>query len=123
MYVDNARRAFQYSVEQTLQPALSCPIKQTTTNKYILIPPLVEVIVMQAIRKAVIPIAGYGTRVFPASKVCMKAAFPVPDYCSNNNNNNNNKKQVMVLKPVIFKIVEEALSVDGVEVLHQFYHF
>lgn len=53
------------------------------------------------IRKAVIPAAGFGTRVFPASKAMKKELFPVVDAKGR-------------AKPVIMAIVEEALSA-GVE--------
>ena len=53
------------------------------------------------VRKAVIPAAGYGTRLFPATKVMKKELFPVID----------SKGQI---KPVILAIVEEALSA-GIE--------
>jgi UTP--glucose-1-phosphate uridylyltransferase len=32
---------------------------------------------MQRIQKAIIPIAGYGTRLFPATKAVPKALFPI----------------------------------------------
>jgi len=50
----------------------------------------------QSVRKAVIPAAGFGTRMFPASKVVKKEFFPVitPDG---------------VAKPIILTIVEEAV--------------
>ena len=53
------------------------------------------------VRKAVIPAAGFGTRLFPATKVMKKELFPVIDHngCA---------------KPVIQLIVEEALSA-GIE--------
>lgn len=56
---------------------------------------------MARIRKAVIPAAGLGTRLYPATRVIKKEMFPVvgPDG---------------VAKPVIQRIIEEALSV-GVE--------
>lgn len=56
---------------------------------------------MKPIQKAVIPIAGYGTRLFPATKAVPKALFPIiaPDG---------------IAKPVIQLIIEEALSA-GVE--------
>lgn len=57
--------------------------------------------VMQPIRKAVIPIAGYGTRLFPATKVLPKALFPIVD-CDG------------FAKPAIQIIIEEALAA-GVE--------
>ncbi|MDO5576793.1 MAG: sugar phosphate nucleotidyltransferase, partial [Fibrobacter sp.] len=51
--------------------------------------------------KAVIPAAGFGTRLFPATKAIKKELFPIID------------KNGMV-KPVIQAIVEEALSA-GIE--------
>ncbi len=53
------------------------------------------------IRKAVIPAAGYGTRLFPATKAVKKALFPIID------------RQGQA-KPIILAIVEEALSA-GIE--------
>jgi UTP--glucose-1-phosphate uridylyltransferase len=55
----------------------------------------------RAVRKVVIPVAGLGTRMFPASKVMKKELFPVvtPDG---------------VAKPIIVPIIEEAIS-SGVE--------
>jgi UTP--glucose-1-phosphate uridylyltransferase len=53
------------------------------------------------IRKAVIPAAGYGTRLFPATKAVKKAMFPIVD------------RQGQA-KPIILAIVEEALSA-GIE--------
>lgn len=53
------------------------------------------------VRKAVIPAAGYGTRLFPATKALKKELFPIID----------NKG---CIKPVILAIVEEALSA-GIE--------
>ncbi|TFH15153.1 MAG: GHMP kinase [Lentisphaerales bacterium] len=55
----------------------------------------------RGIRKAVIPAAGVGTRMFPATKAIKKELFPVID----------NKGRI---KPVIMSIVEEAVS-GGVE--------
>ena len=55
----------------------------------------------QKIRKAVIPAAGFGTRLFPASKAVKKEFFPIID--SNGR-----------IKPAILIIVEEALS-SGIE--------
>ena len=55
----------------------------------------------QRVRKAVIPAAGYGTRLFPASKAIKKELFPVIDKNGN-------------AKPIIMAIVEEALSA-GIE--------
>lgn len=56
---------------------------------------------MQSINKAIIPIAGYGTRLFPATKAVPKALFPIID-------------QDGIAKPIIQLIIEEALSA-GVE--------
>ena len=53
------------------------------------------------IQKAVIPIAGYGTRLFPATKAVPKALFPII-------------AQDGIAKPVIQLIIEEALTA-GVE--------
>jgi UTP-glucose-1-phosphate uridylyltransferase len=55
----------------------------------------------RTIRKAVIPAAGFGTRLFPATKAIKKELFPIID--------KNGKA-----KPVILAIVEEALS-GGIE--------
>lgn len=53
------------------------------------------------VRKAVIPAAGFGTRLFPATKALKKELFPVVDATGR-------------AKPVIMTIVEEALSA-GIE--------
>lgn len=53
------------------------------------------------VRKAVIPAAGFGTRLFPASKVMKKELFPVIDRDGR-------------IKPVILSIVEEAVRA-GIE--------
>lgn len=53
------------------------------------------------VRKAVIPAAGFGTRLFPASKAVKKELFPVID-------------QDGIAKPAILYIVEEALEA-GIE--------
>lgn len=53
------------------------------------------------VRKAVVPAAGYGTRLFPASKAIKKELFPIVDRAGR-------------AKPVIMAIAEEALSA-GVE--------
>lgn len=53
------------------------------------------------VRKAVIPAAGFGTRLFPASKAIKKELFPVIDNQGN-------------IKPVIMAIVEEAVDA-GIE--------
>ncbi len=56
---------------------------------------------MQSIDKAIIPIAGYGTRLFPATKAVPKALFPIIG-------------QDGFAKPIIQLIIEEALTA-GVE--------
>ena len=56
---------------------------------------------LKAIQKAIIPIAGYGTRLFPATKAVPKALFPIID-------------QEGIAKPIIQLIIEEALTA-GVE--------
>lgn len=53
------------------------------------------------VRKAVIPAAGFGTRLFPASKAIKKELFPVMDRAGR-------------IKPVIMAIVEEAVNA-GIE--------
>jgi UTP-glucose-1-phosphate uridylyltransferase/mevalonate kinase len=55
----------------------------------------------QKIRKAVIPAAGFGTRLFPASKTIKKELFPIIDSTG-------------TAKPVLLAIVEEALN-SGIE--------
>jgi len=52
---------------------------------------------MSAVRKAVIPAAGHGTRLYPATKAVKKELFPVADRDG-------------VVKPVIQRIVEEAVA-------------
>lgn len=56
------------------------------------------------VRKAVIPAAGFGTRLFPASKATKKELFPVVDRDG-------------IAKPAILLIVEEALSAGLDEVV------
>jgi UTP-glucose-1-phosphate uridylyltransferase len=53
--------------------------------------------------KAVIPAAGFGTRLFPASKILKKELFPIID----------NKGRV---KPLIMEVVEEAVESDIEEI-------
>lgn len=57
--------------------------------------------VQRKVRKAVIPAAGFGTRLFPATKVVKKELFPIIDRDGR-------------AKPVILAIVEEAISA-GIE--------
>jgi UTP-glucose-1-phosphate uridylyltransferase len=56
------------------------------------------------VRKAVIPAAGFGTRLFPATKAVKKELFPIID-------------QDGVAKPAILLIVEEALDAGIEEVI------
>jgi len=58
----------------------------------------------QKVRKAVIPAAGFGTRLFPASKATKKELFPVVDRDG-------------IAKPAILYIVEEALQAGIEEVI------
>ena len=58
----------------------------------------------QKVRKAVIPAAGFGTRLFPASKATKKELFPIVDRDG-------------VAKPAILLIVEEALDAGIEEVV------
>lgn len=61
------------------------------------------VMLKNQVRKAVIPIAGFGTRLFPATKVVKKELFPIID-------------QDGRAKPVIIAIIEEAISAGIAEV-------
>ncbi len=58
----------------------------------------------QKVRKAVIPAAGFGTRLFPATKATKKELFPIVD-------------QDGIAKPAILYIVEEALEAGIEEVI------
>ncbi len=58
----------------------------------------------QKVRKAVIPAAGFGTRLFPASKATKKELFPIIDRDG-------------IAKPAILLIVEEALEAGIDEVI------
>jgi UTP-glucose-1-phosphate uridylyltransferase len=58
----------------------------------------------QKIRKAVIPAAGFGTRLFPATKAAKKELFPVIDRDG-------------IAKPAILTVVEEALEAGIEEVI------
>ncbi|MEH2060605.1 MAG: UTP--glucose-1-phosphate uridylyltransferase [Nostoc sp.] len=55
------------------------------------------------VRKAVIPVAGFGTRLFPATKVVKKELFPIIDRDGR-------------AKPVILAIIEEAISAGIAEI-------
>src|SRR5690606_4860381 len=56
------------------------------------------------VRKAVIPAAGFGTRLFPATKATKKEMFPIIDRDG-------------IAKPAILLIVEEALNAGIEEVI------
>lgn len=58
----------------------------------------------QKVRKAVIPAAGFGTRLFPATKAAKKELFPIVD-------------EDGIAKPAILFIVEEALEAGIEEVI------
>ena len=58
----------------------------------------------QKVRKALIPAAGFGTRLFPASKATKKELFPIVD-------------REGIAKPAILLIVEEALNAGIEEVI------
>jgi UTP-glucose-1-phosphate uridylyltransferase/mevalonate kinase len=58
----------------------------------------------QKVRKAIIPAAGFGTRLFPASKATKKELFPIIDRDG-------------IAKPAILYIVEEALQAGIEEVI------
>jgi UTP-glucose-1-phosphate uridylyltransferase/mevalonate kinase len=58
----------------------------------------------QKVRKAVIPAAGFGTRLFPASKAAKKELFPIIDRDG-------------IAKPAILLIVEEALNAGMDEII------
>jgi UTP-glucose-1-phosphate uridylyltransferase/mevalonate kinase len=58
----------------------------------------------QKVRKAVIPAAGFGTRLFPATKAAKKELFPIVDRDG-------------IAKPAILLIVEEALKAGVDEVI------
>jgi UTP-glucose-1-phosphate uridylyltransferase/mevalonate kinase len=62
----------------------------------------------QQVRKAVIPAAGFGTRLFPASKATKKELFPIVDRDG-------------IAKPAILLIVEEALKagIDEIVIIVQ----
>ena len=56
---------------------------------------------LKPVKKCVIPIAGYGTRLFPATKATIKALFPIVDTDG-------------ITKPIIQIIIEEAIA-SGIE--------
>ena len=57
---------------------------------------------MKRIRKCVVPVAGYGTRMYPASKAVKKEFFPVVDVSSGR------------MRPILQCIIEEAVAA-GIE--------
>jgi len=82
----------QQAVIQILERDLHLPaLKMTITPQ-------------QKIRKAVIPAAGFGTRLFPATKATKKELFPIVDRDG-------------IAKPAILVIVEEALEAGIEEVI------
>jgi UTP-glucose-1-phosphate uridylyltransferase len=82
----------QQAVIQILERDLHLPaLKMTITPQ-------------QKIRKAVIPAAGFGTRLFPATKATKKELFPIIDRDG-------------IAKPAILVIVEEALEAGIEEVI------
>jgi UTP-glucose-1-phosphate uridylyltransferase/mevalonate kinase len=82
----------QQAVIQILERDLHLPaLKMTITPQ-------------QRIRKAVIPAAGFGTRLFPATKATKKELFPIVDRDG-------------IAKPAILVIVEEALEAGIEEVI------
>jgi len=84
--------ADQQAVIEILQRDLDIPaLKLTLTPQ-------------QKVRKAVIPAAGFGTRLFPASKATKKELFPIIDRDG-------------IAKPAILLIVEEALDAGIEEVI------
>jgi UTP-glucose-1-phosphate uridylyltransferase/mevalonate kinase len=82
----------QQAVIEILQRDLNLPGLQLTIT-----PP-------QRVRKAVIPAAGFGTRLFPATKATKKELFPIIDRDG-------------VAKPAILLIVEEALEAGIEEII------
>jgi UTP-glucose-1-phosphate uridylyltransferase/mevalonate kinase len=82
----------QQAVIQILERDLKMPaLKMTITPQ-------------QKVRKAVIPAAGFGTRLFPATKATKKELFPIIDRDG-------------IAKPAILLIVEEALEAGIEEVI------
>jgi UTP-glucose-1-phosphate uridylyltransferase/mevalonate kinase len=81
--------AAQETVKNIIETKLNMPCLKLTLNS------------ARTIRKAVIPAAGFGTRLFPATKAIKKELFPIIDKTGK-------------AKPVILAIVEEALS-GGIE--------
>jgi UTP-glucose-1-phosphate uridylyltransferase/mevalonate kinase len=82
----------QQAVIQILERDLKLPSLQLTIRP------------QQKVRKALIPAAGFGTRLFPATKATKKELFPIVD-------------QDGITKPAILVIVEEALNAGIEEVI------
>ncbi len=62
---------------------------------------------VHTVRKAIIPVAGFGTRLYPASRALKKDFFPIPD------------KDGMV-KPVILILLEELMKSGIEEICHPY---
>jgi UTP-glucose-1-phosphate uridylyltransferase/mevalonate kinase len=86
------READQQAVIEIIERDLSLPCLSLTIQTG------------QKVRKAVIPAAGFGTRLFPASKATKKELFPIID-------------EDGIAKPAILLIVEEALHAGIEEVI------
>ncbi len=84
--------ADQHSVAEILQRDLGLPCYRLTLRAG------------ARVRKAVIPAAGFGTRLFPATKAVKKELFPIVDRDG-------------ITKPAILLIIEEALEAGIEEVL------
>ncbi len=82
----------QQAIVQIIERDLNMPCLELTLN------------VGSKVRKALIPAAGFGTRLFPASKAAKKELFPIVDRDG-------------IAKPAILLIVEEALSAGLDEVI------
>lgn len=82
----------QQAVIDILESELKMPAMQMTITP------------QQRVRKAVIPAAGFGTRLFPASKATKKEMFPIIDRDG-------------IAKPAILLIVEEAIEAGIDEVI------
>ncbi|MBI5958699.1 MAG: GHMP kinase [Chloroflexi bacterium] len=85
-------KADQQAIIQIIERDLNMPCLELTLNP------------APQVRKAVIPAAGFGTRLFPASKATKKELFPIVDRDG-------------IAKPAILLIVEEALNAGLDEVI------
>lgn len=82
----------QQAIIQIIERDLKMPCMELTLN------------VGSKVRKALVPAAGFGTRLFPASKAAKKELFPIVDKDG-------------IAKPAILLIVEEALNAGLDEVI------